>query len=319
MTQENRLFAYGHLKLRHLQLLSLLETERSITKAAEALNLTQPAVSAMLRELESIFGLQMVQRSTRGVSLTPGARAALRRFSIALAEVGAARDEAILADQKARQRLRVGALTVSMVELVPEALRTFLASAPQASVELSEGTVDGLTDQLMRGELDFVIGRIGSSWAGSVASAQLAQARLFDEPRCVVCRKGHPLLGQGPVRLQALAEQGWILSPPPSSSRLLFDDLFLERGLAPPAATVESASVHSNMAMAASTNLLALAPLAVARRYLAVGQLDKLPVAVDLTTMAIWGIWRRTGENDALVTRFRDALVLASVGRVRKR
>jgi DNA-binding transcriptional LysR family regulator len=319
MTQDNRPFAYGHLKLRHLQLLSLLDAERSITKAAEALNLTQPAVSAMLRELESIFGLQMVQRSPRGVTLTPGARAALRRFSIALAEVGAARDEAILAEQKARQRLRVGVLTVAMVELVPEALRTFLASAPHACVEISEGTVDGLTDQLMRGELDFVIGRIGSPWAGSDASAQLAQARLFDEPRCVVCRKGHPLAGQAPVRLQTLAEQRWILSPLPSSSRLLFDELFLERGLAPPAPTVESASVHSNMAMAAATDLLALAPLAVARRFIAAGQLDKLTVAVDLTTMAIWGIWRRTSENDALVMRFRDALVLASVGRVRKR
>jgi DNA-binding transcriptional LysR family regulator len=119
--------------------------------------------------------------------------------------------------------------------------------------------------------------------------------------------------------LQTLAEQRWILSPLPSSSRLLFDELFLERGLAPPAPTVESASVHSNMAMAAATDLLALAPLAVARRFIAAGQLDKLTVAVDLTTMAIWGIWRRTSENDALVMRFRDALVLASVGRVRKR
>jgi DNA-binding transcriptional LysR family regulator len=233
--------------------------------------------------------------------------------------VGAARDEAILADQKARQRLRVGALSLAMVELVPEAIRAFLASTADASVEISEGTVDGLTDQLMRGELDFVVGRIGSRWAGSDASAQLAQARLFDEPRCVVCRKGHLLAGKGSVRLQALAAQGWVLQPRPSSSRLLFDDLFLVRGLTPPAPTVESGSIHSNMAMVASTDLLALAPLAVARRYIAAGQMERLAAAVDLTSMAISAIWRRTSENDALVARFRDALVLASVGRLRKR
>jgi DNA-binding transcriptional LysR family regulator len=319
MTQEIQPFAYGHLKLRHLHLLSLLESERSITRAADALNLTQPAVSAMLRELESIFGVQLVQRSPRGVSLTPAARAALRRFSIALAEVESARDEARLAEQDARQRLRVGALTIAMVELVPDAMRSFLASAGQVRIEISEGTVDGLTDQLMRGELDCVVGRISPAWAGAAGSSQLAQARLFDEPRCLVCRIGHPLAAQRSVGLRTLAEQRWILSPRPSSSRVLFDDLFLVRGLAPPQPTVESVSVHSNMDMAATTDLLAIAPLAVARRHIASGRLHKLPATVDLTGMSVSAIWRRTGENDALVARFRDALVLASVGRVRRK
>ncbi|CAN7770055.1 LysR substrate-binding domain-containing protein [Variovorax sp. LjRoot84] len=319
MTQETRQFAYGHLKLRHLHLLGLLETEGSITRAAEALNLTQPAVSAMLRELESIFDLQMVQRSPRGVSLTPGARAALRRFSIALAEVDSARDEALFAEQHARQRLRVGALTIAMVELIPSAMRSFLASAGHVRVEISEGTVDGLTDQLMRGELDCVVGRIGSAWARSAGRSQLAQTKLFDEPRCLVCRVGHPLAVQRSVGLRTLGEQQWILPPLPSSSRLLFDELFLMRGLTPPLPTVESVSVHSNMDMVATTDLLAVAPLAVVRRHVASGHLHKLPVSVDLTGMSISVIWRRTGESDALVTRFRDALVLASAGRARKK
>jgi DNA-binding transcriptional LysR family regulator len=319
MTADRRPFAYGHLKLRHLHLLALLEQERSITRAAEGLNLTQPAVSAMLRELESIFGLQMVQRSPRGVALTPGARAALRRFSIALAEVDSARDEALLAEQHASQRLRVGALAIAMVDLVPDAMRSFLASVGNVRVEFSEGTVDGLTDLLMRGELDCVVGRIGAAWAGSPAAAQLGQARLFDEPRWMVCRAGHPLATQRSVGLRALAQQSWVLPPAPSSTRTLFDELFLVRGLTPPAPTVESASVQSNLMMVATTDLLALAPRVVAQHYIAAGRLQKLPAAVTLTGMSVSAIWRRTGENDALVARFRDALVLASVGKLRKK
>lgn len=319
MSADRRPFAYGHLKLRHLHLLALLEQERSITRAAEELNLTQPAVSAMLRELESIFGLQMVQRSPRGVVLTPGARAALRRFSIALAEVDSARDEALLAEQHASQRLRVGALAIAMVELVPDAMRSFLACTGNVRVEFSEGTVDGLTDLLMRGELDCVVGRIGAAWAGSAAAAQLGQARLFDEPRWIVCRAGHPLSAQRSVGLRALAQQSWVLPPPPSSTRTLFDELFLVRGLTPPGPTVESASLHSNLMMIATTDLLALAPRVVAQHYIAAGQLQKLPAAVALTGMSVSAIWRRTGENDALVARFRDALVLASVGKLRKK
>jgi DNA-binding transcriptional LysR family regulator len=253
------------------------------------------------------------------VSLTPAAHAALRRFSIALAEVESARDEARLAEQHARQRLRVGALTIAMAELVPEAMRSFLASAGDVRIEISEGTVDGLTDALMRGELDCVVGRISPAWAGAAGSSQLAQARLFDEPRCVVCRSGHPLAAQRSVGLRALGEQRWILAPRPSSSRVLFDDLFLVRGMTPPPPTVESASVHSYMDMVATTDLLAISPMVVARRFIASGRLHKLPVSVDLTGMSISAIWRRTGENDALVARFRDALVLASVGRLRKK
>jgi DNA-binding transcriptional LysR family regulator len=310
--------SFGHLKLRHLHLLELLDQERSITRAAELLHLSQPAVSAMLKELESIFGIRMVQRSSRGVSLTRGAQAALRRFSIALAELGSVREEAALAEQHDRQRLRVGALTVAMTELVPAAMRTFLNTTWPVQVQFVEGTVDGLTEQLMRGELDCVVGRLSPAWAKSNNRAQLQQVRLFDEPRCMVARTDHPLAPSTRLDLSALARQDWILAPLPSSSRLLFDNLFLERGLTPPVPVIESASVHSNMEIVAGSDLLAVVPMAVARRMIAQGVLRKLHVSVDLTGMSISVVWRRTGEADPLFSRFRDALVVASMGRTRK-
>ncbi len=312
-------FSFGHLKLRHLHLLALLEQERSITRAAELLHLSQPAVSAMLKELESIFGIRMVERSPRGVALTRGAQAALRRFSIALAELGSVREEAALAEQHQRQRLRVGALTVAMMALVPAAMRSFLASAGPVQVQFVEGTVDGLSAQLMNGELDCVVGRVSPAWAQSAEGVQLQQVRLFDEPRCMVCRADHPLAPTSRLGLAALAQQNWILAPLPSSSRLLFDNLFLERGLTPPVPVMESASVHSNLEMVAVSDLLAVAPMSVARRMISQGALRKLKVSADLTGMSISVIWRRTGEADPLVSRFRDALVVASMGRVRKK
>ena len=310
--------SFGHLKLRHLHLLELLDQERSITRAAELLHLSQPAVSSMLKELESIFGIRMVERSPRGVALTPGAQAALRRFSIALAELGSVREEAALAEQHHRRRLRVGALTVAMTELVPAAMRSFLGTSRPVQVQFVEGTVDGLTEQLMRGELDCVVGRVSPAWAKSNDGAQLQQVRLFDEPRCMVARSDHPLEAAARLDLNALARQDWILAPLPASSRLLFDNLFLERGLTPPVPVIESASVPSNMEIVASSDLLAVVPMSVARRMIAEGVLRKLHVSVELTGMSIAVIWRRTGEADDLIGRFRDALVVASMGRSRK-
>jgi DNA-binding transcriptional LysR family regulator len=305
--------AFGHLKLRHLHLLLLLEKERSITAAAAAMNLSQPAVSAMLKEMESIFGIRMVERSTRGVTLTAGAQAARRRFSIALAELNSVREEARLAEQNARQRLRVGALTVAMVELIPRAMPIFLARAPRVQVQVVEGTVDGLTQLLMNGELDCLAGRLAPSWAKSAEDAeQPGQVRLVDEPRCIVCRAGHPLVQQVEPTLDMLAQQDWILQPEPSSTRVLFDALFLDRGLVPPVPVIESASVHSNMETVAVTDLMALAPFAVARRMIASGELHQLRVKVELAPMPLSFVWRRTGDDEPLAILFRDALVQAA-------
>lgn len=306
--------AFGHLKLRHLHLLLLLERERSITAAAAALNLSQPAVSAMLREMESIFGIRMVERSTRGVTLTPGAQAARRRFAIALAELNSVQEEARLAERHVRQRLRVGALTVTMVALLPAAVRILLASAGGAvQVEVMEGTVDGLTASLMSGELDCVVGRLAPSLAKSADSAlQVRQVRLFDEPRCLVCSASHPVAGESAPSLELLSRQDWILQPVPSSSRMLFDQLFLDRGLVPPVPVIESASVHSNMEIVAMTHLLSMAPRAVARRMIASGELRELTAPLGLPRMPLSCVWRLSGDDDALVKLFVRALVQAA-------
>jgi len=312
---DNREFAYGHLKLRHLYLLRLLESEKSITRAAQAMHLTQPAVSAMLKELETLFGIRMVERNAQGVRLTPAAHAALRRFSIALAEVGAGHEEALRAQQHGRLRLRVGALTLATLELIPEALSRLLEVSSDVQIEISEGTVDGLTATLMRGELDCIIGRVGMPWAKSPDEAQIEQLKLYDEYRCLVCRPGHALAMRRRVDLATLAEHRWVLQPVPSSTRLVFDELFLERGMVPPAPTVESVSAHSNMEIVATTNLLGIAPWAVARPYIATDRLHALTPETVLARIPISLIWRRASDGDPLLAQLRRALVAAGAAR----
>jgi len=316
--RESREFAYGHLKLRHLHLLRLLETEKSITRAAQVMHLTQPAASAMLKELETQFGLRMVERSAQGVRLTPAAEAALRRFSIALAEVDAGHEEALRAQRHARLRLRVGALTLAMLDLIPAALSRLLAESPDIQAEISEGTVESLTQALMRGEVDCVVGRLAAPWAKSAGEAQIEQLKLYDEPRCLVCRAGHELAAHEQADLAALAAQRWALQPVPSSTRLVFDELFLGRGLAPPVPTVESASAHSIMDIVASTDLLGIAPQALARRHIATYRLHRLATPLPLAGMSISLIWRRASGDDPLLARMRRALLAAAAARRRR-
>lgn len=300
---------YGHLKLRHLKLLVLLDELGSITRAAREMHLTQPAVSAMLREMEALFGIHLVERSRRGVTLTAAARAALRRFRIALAEIDASHAEALLAQRQGRSRIRVGALTVAMLDLIPHSLARFIDPNGSVQVEIVEGTVDGLSEQLLGGNLDLVIGRIGLQVARSPEGAQLEQVKLFDEPRCIVCRAGHPLAGLRSPSLARLSREQWVLQIPPSSSRQAFEEMFLLRGLTPPVPTIESDSAHSCLDVVASTNLLGVSPMALARRQIEAGRVHRVACSVELNGMAISAIWRRTSGSDPIVMRFKDALL----------
>lgn len=299
--------------------MQLLETEKSITGAAEVLHLTQSATSSMLKELEAIFGVQMVERRPRGVVLTKAAHVALRRFSLALAEIESAYDEALLAHTHARLRLRVGTLTLAMLELIPDALSIMLSESEDIQVEISEGTVSGLTEALLRGELDCVVGRMDSAWQAPAEGATIEQIKLFDEPRCLVCRTGHPLAALRSVSLTTLASHNWVLPPVPFSTRLAFDELFLARGLIPPSPLVETEAAHSNMDIVAATNLLGIAPLALALRHIDVGRLHRLAPSVRLAGLPISLIWCRPGNTDPALTCFRRALIAASKKRRMRR
>src|SRR3546814_7160888 len=80
---------FAQLRLKHLLLLNLIDESRSISKAANALNLTQPAVSIMLKELEAVFRATLVARTRQGAALTNAGKAARDRFYIALNELQA--------------------------------------------------------------------------------------------------------------------------------------------------------------------------------------------------------------------------------------
>jgi DNA-binding transcriptional LysR family regulator len=256
--------------------------------------------------------MELVVRSRQGVTLTQAAQVALRRFRIALTEVDSARAEVMHAASSPLLRLRVGCMTLAMLDVAPRAVGLFLASAENRGVELVEDTADELFMRLVRGELDLAIGRTSLQWARAAESRQLEQRKLFDEPRCVVCRVGHPLGRRRLVDLPTLAKQRWALPPTTSSARTLFDELFASRGMTPPRPVVESASVLSNVELAAVTDLLVLTPLAVAQGLIRDGRVRRLPCAVNLPDIAISAIWRVSCASDPLVVAFLECLLKAS-------
>ncbi len=258
---------YAQLRLRDLMLLERIAERGSLRAAAESLHVTQSAVSQALNALEAAFGATLVergQRGQRGVRLTQAGQAAQARLMVARSELLAAKAAAQL---PARAPLRIGALPLAMLELVPAALTRLRRQFPNIEVSIFEATVATLWGKLALGELDAVIGRLPAAnentpLADGIVHWQVGWERLVLAGSCK-----HPLARKRPAALRELRNFDWAAPPTGSFTRLKFDQLFVGAGLQPPLPVVISQSFHSNLHVASKALLLTVAPETAVRRY----------------------------------------------------
>lgn len=215
------------LRLRHLR--CFLETARlgSLSAAAQALNVSQPAASKTIRELETILGRPLFDRSSRRLTLTPAGRIFQQHTGAGLIELIRGQD---LVKDAPRQmtRLAVGVLPTAATELVPRAALTFREGFPDCMLRVSTGPNWLLMSQLREGSLDLVIGRMASAKVMEGVSFR----QLYAERIAAIVRPGHPLLAQSPHK--DMFAQVPLVLPPPGSVIAPLVQTFLARHSVPP-------------------------------------------------------------------------------------
>ena len=244
------------LRLRDLLLLEHIETEGSLRKVAEALHVTQPAVTQALQGLERAFDVALVERGRRGVLLTAAGRAALARLRTARCEVTAA-CEAAQAPQ--RPLLRLGSSPMAALEVMPKALTRLRRALPEGQVILTETSVPRLWAALAEGELDAIASRLPNLGPGERLPEGVAHDAVGSERVVVVAAQSHPMARRRPS-VEQLALQAWVLPPPGSLAVVMLDEWFSKAGLAPPQVSVTSDSFLTNLRLAAGGELLTVAP-----------------------------------------------------------
>jgi len=275
-------------RLRHLATFVTVARVGSVSRAAERLHVTQPAVSKTLRELEILLGAALFDRSHRAVTLSSfgalflrHAEAGLGAFDEGARALKAARDPASLP-------LRIGALPTVSARLMPDAMRRFLAEGLGAVPRVVTGPNEHLLAQLREGHLDVVIGRM----AEPEAMDGLLFAPLYSEPLCVAVRAGHPLLQPRAFRPEAVADCLVLLPPPGSVIRPVVDRFLLSAGIPAPTRVIETVSLAFGRAFLRDTNAVWIISEGVVARDLAEGTLRRLPLDMA-TTMGSVGVTRR--------------------------
>jgi len=264
------------LRVRHLKLLELVASSGSLTAAAEVLRVSQPSATKMLQELERALGCTLVDRTTRGGTLSAMGQRALERLRIAtgaLSAVGQA-----MASQADVPLVRIGMLPLAGVALIPRMVAILSASGTLPRLQLLDGSVSHVLAMLRRGEIDCVIGRVDTEDARRRAD-ELEIVPLSDERFEVACGCANRLARARNLGRPRLREHSWILPNRDTYTRRTFDAAFVSQGLLPPPPQIESQSFHTSLATVAESRLLTFAPKSAVDYYVALGKVRKVHLA----------------------------------------
>lgn len=180
----------NRIKYRHLQCFLEVSRQGSVGRAADVLALTQPAVSKKLKELEDMLGVRLLERSKKGVELTPFGEVFISFAGTSVAALREGANSVALAKQKGRARLSIGVLPTVAACLLPSVVEQFRTSGLDVTLNIVSAQNTLLLSQLRVGELDLVIGRLGEPDQVS----GLTFEHLYSERVGFVVRPGHPLL-----------------------------------------------------------------------------------------------------------------------------
>lgn len=228
----------SNIKLRHLQLVVALDQFRHLGRAAEFLSVSQPAVSKMLAEVESMLGLILFDRSSRGTEPTASGQAIVRFARSVLADYERTRDEIAAVASGAAGRTRVGSMVVALPVLLAGAVMQLKHRSALASVLVEEGDLSHLLPKLRLGELDLFVGRLEPGYS----APDLVTEALFNEPMVVVVKCGHSLTTKKKLCWEDITGLPCVLPPPWASLRVKLEQTFYQNGLNPPTDIIETSS-----------------------------------------------------------------------------
>jgi DNA-binding transcriptional LysR family regulator len=206
------------LELQRLVTLRAVLAHGSFSAAAQALHLTQPAVSRQVSQLERRLGTQLVHRSQRGVRPTEAGVLLVEHTEALLDRLERAETEVRQLVGLERGTVRLGSFYTALVYLSGELGMILAERHPGLAI------VDDLVDRrealakLLRGALDVAI-VFERDFEPAPVPAGVATFRLFDDPVRVLLPAGHPLAGRAAVPLRELAGETWIRAHDGSAAR----------------------------------------------------------------------------------------------------
>ena len=283
------------IKLRHIGCFLEVARLKSVVRAAEELNISQPAASKTISELEDNLGTALFDRSRRNLFLSPFGEVFYRYAATSFAALKQGVDAAGGALQATI--VKVGALPTVSARILPAAVEAFTSEGQNAHTRIITGPNGYLLSLLRTGEVDLVIGRM----TDPEAMLGLAFEHLYSERVVMVVRPGHPLLGIRQFHLRMIEGYQVLMPTPDSVIRRLVDRMLLAQGVTNIRDEVETVSNALGRSYVRQTDAIWLISQGVVDRDVAEHQLALLPVDTSETTGPV-GFTTRIDTTPTLAT-----------------
>lgn len=265
--------------LKQLQTFIEVAREKSVSKAAERLFVTQPAVSMQIKQLEEAFGLALIEPIGRNIQLTNAGHDFHAHATAALAQL---KDlESTMAEHIGMKRGRIDLAVVSTVKyFAPMLLVRFAKLLPDIEIKLRIDNRENILGMLSRSEIDLVI-------MGRAPGNLDCEATAFaTNPLGILSAPNHPLARRKRLPMEAVKDYEFVVREQGSGTRAAMERLFAQHDITPKVAMEMPSNETIKQAVMAGMGLSFLS-LRTVRHELAAGHMALL----DITGMPIVGKW----------------------------
>ncbi len=277
--------------IRHLWLFLAVAEEQHFGRAAKRLGMSQPPLTEQIQILEQALRVRLFDRSRRGTKLTPAGAAilpAVRKFAEQLERLELAVQEAATGQ---RSILSIGAITSSMVDVIPAMINRLKESRPDIIVSIKEIDSVDAVPLLESGDIDLAFARLEGDFGREIQSIPLRKGRL-----AVALPNGHPLTNKTRVRLASLSNEDHVMFFRRVSPSY-FDSLISacrEAGFSP-RIVHEVSSVATQIAFVGCGQGIALIPDAI--KKIASDAVVVRPLVEDIQVVTTAVAWNTTRQN----------------------
>ena len=300
----------ARLRFRHLQLITEIERTGSLSAATGALNVTQPALSKALKEIEDILGFALFSRGARGLQKTVQGDVVMQGARLLLEELRHVHAEALAAGPKGRVSaiLRLGAPAYLASSVVPRIISGLVAGKSLTAVHLQEANVPRLFAAFLEGTLDALITVYNPEVMSETVGHGVQFEKIGEEEYVVIAPAKHPLARRRAVAWEDLVSESWVLTRKPSLSRLFVEDSFLRHGLMCPAPVCETDSPRTSAQIVAHGVGLSSVPGMTAHEAISGGGVRLVRVQTPQPHATLGLVYRTAAAKHARIKLLREAV-----------
>ncbi len=264
-------------RIRHIQVLVSLTDLGNLRRTAQAIGMTQPAVTLLLAEMERLIETPLFLRHSRGVTPTPMAQDLLPLARRMLADLLAGAEMVAARLNRNEGVVRAGATAAGASGILAKVLPGFSQAHPDIQVQVAELDTPEIAERIAAGTTDIVFCR------QPVVLPQGWQFQACVEDRfVVVCGNHHPLRRRRIVRLQDLEHVTWLPNSLASAAHIRFEELTAPLGWSPRSCGILTRMSALTWTLLDTAPLVTLVPLGVVSPWVERRLLHVLPLELEM-------------------------------------